>query len=213
MKKHLAEFFEAKREVVILGRTVEELMAGSYGSPPHLYALSVDSLTWRKLIAKGRAPSSYCGGDSCLLAKKETMYVYTVMHEQNFFCRLYMLTYELTTPVWSLVNTSGNVPTHLRNSCMDLIPEGGFLLFGGDFLTPEVPSRIYRYKTSTAVWTRAKCINNRSVLGPNEFWLEGKLRYRTRHTSVCTGDEVWYFGGNGKSSVILSEVILLSLRK
>ena len=217
MKSHLAEFFEAKREVVILGRTVEEQRESSYDSPPHLYALSVDSLTWRKLKAKGRAPSSYYEGESCLLAKKETMYVYTVMHEEdNFFCRLYMLTYERTAPVWSLVNTSGNIPTHLTSSCMDLMPDGGLLLFGGDFQRREEASQIYKYDISTAAWTKAKSINNGSVLGTNEFWLEGKVsNNKLRHRSVCSRDEVWYFGGGAKSRAVeyeLGEVLLLSLR-
>ena len=217
MKSHLAEFFEAKREVVILGRTVEELMESLYDSPPHLYALSVDTLTWRKLKAKGRAPSSYFDGESCLLAKKQTMYVYTVMHEENFFCRLYMLTYDRATPVWSLVKTSGNVPTQLTSSCMDLMPDRGLLLFGGDFQGPEEPSQIYKYNISTAVWTKAKSVNNGSVLGPNDFRLEGKVsNNKSSHRSVCTGDEVLYFGGGGNSRGVeyeLREVLLLSLRK
>ena len=218
MKSHLAEFFEAKREVVILGRTFEELMESSYDSPPHIYALSVDTLTWRKLKAKGRAPSSYFDGESCLLAKKQTMYVYTVMHEEdNFFCRLYMLVYDRATPVWSLVNTSRSVPSQLTSSCMDLMPDGGLLLFGGDFQQREEPSQIYKYDVSTAMWTKAKSVKNGSVLDSNEFWLEGKVsNNKLGHRSVCTGDEVWYFGGGGNSRAVkyeLSEVLLLSLRK
>ena len=214
MTTHLAEFFEAKREVVTLGRTLEEVTENLFNSPPHLYALSVDSLTWRKLKAKGRAPSSYFGGDSCL-AKKEMMYVYTIMREEICFCRLYILTYELTTPVWSIVKTSGNVPTQLTSSCMDLTTDGSLILYGGNFQRPEEPSQIYKYNTSTAGWTRANCIDDGSVLGPNEFRLEGKLQHRTGQRSVCTGDEVWYFGGGGNSRAVeyeLSEVLLLSLR-
>ena len=84
MTRHLAEFVEAKREVVILGRTLKEPRENRFDSPPNIYALSVDKLTWRKLNAKGRAPSSYLEGKSCP-TKKETMYVCTVMQEENVF--------------------------------------------------------------------------------------------------------------------------------
>lgn len=209
MYLHIAEFFEAKREIVIIGRSMEShRSAEPYSFPSQQYALAVDSMCWRKLDAKGRAPREVFPGASCLFEEQQTMYVYSSLHEDDFVGELYMLHYRERGPVWSLVDTHGIVPRELTNSCLDLLPGGSLLLFGG-YLARTESDQLYKYDVSTGVWSKGT--EGGKPLGPYEFQVRGKFRRKADHTSVRTGTKIWYIGGGKSSGVALSRVLLLDV--
>lgn len=207
---HLAGFFEAKREIVIVGRSKEDYgRENPHDHPPHQYALSVDSMTWRKLDAQGRAPAEYFPNATCMFEREQTMYVYSSLREDDAVGELYIMDYKGRNPVWSLVATHGKVPTELSGSCLDMLPNRSLLLFGGYFAGGE-SDNAYKYDVSTAVWTKAA--KERARLGQYDFEVKGKFRPRMDHTSVCIGGQIWYFGGGKDNKVFLSDVLVLDLQ-
>lgn len=178
-------------------------------TPIHLYTLNLDSLTWRKLEAQGRAPGNVISHASCLHTANGIMYVYTSFARTNHVGELYVMNYQRDIPVWSVVRTTGRRPVELTESCMNMTPNGRLLLFGGDFEL-RASDHLFEYDTLTAVWNKGRKKSSRQQ--QNEFHVRGKARSRRCHTSVCAGDKLWYIGGGDDDFIPLSEVLMLDLK-
>lgn len=212
---HMAGYFEAKREIVIIGRCRErDMPAGRANSPLDHFALDVETMIWRKLVTRGKAPSEYKGAATCVCAANKTLYAFISPYDDFEVAELYVMNYQTHAPVWSLLKAHGNAPLEMTSSSIDLIPGSQLLLFGDE--QEEESDIVYKFDIATAVWSKGSFRNSGSLLGPNEFEMRGRFEARSLHTSVSTGEKLLYFGGIGlieEEPIPLNRVLELDLRQ
>ena len=126
--KHVAEFFEAKREIVVHGGEpkVENGLITN-----QLYALDVDTKTWRKLSYKGAQPTDQASHMSCLNATGDEMFVFASYYSDPTLSELYLFDYQGSVPCWELIKCTGNIPTGLYGGCLILVQGRYLFLFAG----------------------------------------------------------------------------------
>ena len=203
-RKHIAEYFDSKREIVVYGGRPNEFEA-RYDN--QLYSLSVDSMQWRKLRCHGRQPvNTQSSHMSCVDPARNRMFIYAVLERDEDDAQLYEFDYNGRIPFWTLIRTTGKIPIGIYGGKIDLVNGDTILLYGG-VVNEIYRSDIYKFDVKSKAWTEITQFNrisNQSV--PTDIQAP---RERARHDSIVRNGKVLYFGGEPYQRVTLFSVLEL----
>lgn len=204
-RKHIAEYFESKREIVVQGGRPSQI-ENRYDN--QLYALSVDKLVWRKLLSRGKGPQNTQSSHmSCLDAAKDRMFVFAALTRDDTVAKLYDFDYSRAIPYWTLVKTKGNIPDGIYGGSMDLVNGDTLIVFGG--VIREIYIRdLYKLDLQSSVWTRI--LHNPTETTTAKVSVTGTPPLeQARHDSVAFDRKILYFGGDPQPRVSIKTVLEL----
>ena len=196
IRKHIACYFESKREVVVHGGRPHE----RYRWDNELHAFDVDKLTWRKLRSHGKGPLNQSGHMSCVDPSTSKMFVFASYTDKS---ELYEFDYQERIPRWSFIPTYGKVPGSRNCARMDFVNRSTLVLFGGT-MRKDPCRTLHKFDLRTSVWTEGKRIARKES---DEFEVSGLFpTTRSRHSSVVHNGTILYFGGEPTPRINISVV-------
>ena len=195
--KHVAEFFEAKREIVVHGGRPK--MRNARASE-QLFALDVDSKVWRKLSYKGAPPRAQASHMSCLNATGDGMFVFASYDSDPTLSELYLFDYRGRVPKWEHVKIGGTLPPGLYGGCLSLVHQRYLILFAGT-VDGQIRDDVYQYDVHTSRWAVGIYDGENA-----EFKVKGsRPPVKSRHSGVVWNGSILYIGGVGLLNESISE--------
>lgn len=185
VKRHVAEFFEWRREVVVFGGTRLEDRAFSN----NLAVLNVDAMEWRKLDAKGRRPPPQSSHMSC--ASRNRMFIF-VNYDDPLLSNLFVLDVRYAAAAWSTLERRGRVPPGIYGGSLVLI--GRYVLLFGGILAEKFVTSLYICDLEEQVWYKQRQDSTEDV--QYTFSVAGaEPPARARHVGVYDSTKLRYYGG------------------
>ena len=204
--KHIAEFFEGKREIVVHGGRPRMYNAGATNQ---LYALDVDSKTWRKLHSTGAPPPFVSSHMSSLNVTGDGMFVTASYIDDESMMSLYRFDYSGRVPSWENISTDGSVPPGLFGGSMNLLHGRYLFLFGG-VLRDQYRNDLYIHDIDTSRWTKG-IAQERNAVAEDSFTVGGLWPpTKSRHSGIIWNESVLYVGGGGEEDEPMTRIHLLS---
>ena len=141
-QRHVAGFFEQKREVVVFG-------GSTWGAEKmnDLWAVNVDKMEFYRRSYKGRVPSR----QSSNMAVTHGSLMYIFCHRD---VQLYVLDYRGKFPQWSETGRVGDVPRQVYGGGLSLY-RGKLIMFGG-VVARNFVNDLYVFDLATQVWTQVE---------------------------------------------------------
>ena len=199
IRKHIACYFESKREIVIHGGRPND----DYQWDNELHAFEVDKLSWKKLRSHGKGPVNQSSHMSCMDPSANKMFVFASYTDDPNKSELYEFDYQQRIPRWSFIPTFGKVLRGQYGGRIDFVNCNTLILFGGT--TDEgFCNTLHKFDLRTSVWTEGK---NTARKEHDEFEVSGLFpATRSRHSSVAHNGTILYFGGEPTTRINVSVV-------
>lgn len=200
IRKHIAEYFESKREIVVHGGRPAE---NETRYTDQLYALSVDDFVWRKLRFHGQIPLDQASHMSSLDAANDRMFVWGTLPYDRKLGKLHEFDYSGRVPCWTEIQTQGSIPHGLYGGVMDLVNGDTLVLFGGLF-SGNYKGLLFKYDMHSSEWT-----SYQPRIVDDDQSEETQDIARARHCSIVYGDKIHYYGGQPNPRVRLDTILQL----
>lgn len=140
--RHIAGFFEHRREVIIFGGKERNTPL------PDLYSLNVDAMEFTSLTHKGRAPPPQSSHFACM--QGHVMFVFCNNGLEGDF-ELWLLEYWRSKPQWSLTTKAGEIPREVYGGSMNYY-DNKLIVYGG-VVNGAVQKNLYVYDLKAQIWT------------------------------------------------------------
>ena len=143
---HSSGFLPANDTIVLLLKNLQIRATGM------LYSLHIDTLTWKPLRAKGRAPESRSRHACC--SGKDKLYFFGGLDGNSVILDdLFILSYAKEQYLWTWPSTRGTFPPSLFGATLTNVC-GKMFLFGGQGLSSST-NHLYIYDPEQNTWTDA----------------------------------------------------------
>lgn len=180
--RHVAGYFESKREVLIFG--------GKENITPldGLFSMNVDTLKFVRRSWKGKAPPGQSSHFACM--NKEQMFIFCNHGEDDEF-ELKVLDYSGRTPQWSSTARKGDIPRGVYGASMNYI-NGKLIVFAG-VVQEEFVADLYVFDLKGQVWTK---VTNETTATSEIVLKEGVYPEATaRQVGILTQSKIMFIGG------------------
>ena len=189
-QRHVAGYFERKREVVIFGGSTWDSAKMN-----DLWAVNVDKMEFYRRSYKGRVPSQ----QSSHMAVTHGSLMYIFCHRN---VQLYVLDYRGKVPQWSETGRVGDVPRQVYGGGLSLY--GGKLIMFGGVVARVYVNDLYVFDLATQVWTQVETEPKRSVVLLGSY----SPPPLARHIPIVVTSKIMMIGGTERR---LDEVLELHI--